>query len=102
MSLETASDRLPWPDARSLRGLLAFNADEGFQACDLARESGAVGYVDDAIDVFIGKRCFLRDAAERWAANQDAARGQFVDELPAAVAAASLPAAHGAAGTVAG
>src|SRR6185436_4214984 len=83
-------------------GVSALDADHRLDARDAPRQARPLGGLDHGRAVLVGGRRLLGHAAQRRAADEDAARGQLVDDRAAVVAARGLVAAHAAPGAVAG
>jgi hypothetical protein len=78
------------------------DAHQRLEAGDLEGQPGRVGRVDHRRDVLVRARRLLRGAAIGAAADEDAARGELVDEVAPAPVAQRLVATHRAPGAVTG
>src|SRR5512134_1204458 len=61
---------------------LALDTDQRLEPGDLSREAGSVSGVDNRRHILVGPGRFLRHTTPGWAANQDSARRELVDNLP--------------------
>src|SRR3990170_3479415 len=76
--------------------ILSFDADPWHEKRDATGKSRALGRLGHGIDVLVGSGRLLRGAAHRFGADENAARGEFVDEFSPPPPAQRLIAAHGA------
>src|SRR3990170_8313241 len=75
---------------------LSLDADPRREEGDAAGKPRAFGRLGHGIDVLVSSGRFLRGAAHRFGTDENAARGELVDDFPASPPAQRLIAAHGA------
>ena len=92
---------MPHAIARGRSRTSTFDANKRAQARDAPRKPRMLGCRHDCSHVLVGAGRLLRDAARGWAADQDALRGQLVDDGAAAPAFERGMPGERAAGTVA-